>query len=327
MWWTEFLSDLFAASHQSLTPLSKTLLHQKRVVTAYLVYSIPKSLPEPCLLVLHSFPVGFTFNNLHFSAALLCYQAVVPGSPSDLARVGSSVRNFQVLDVERHVPWGILRDADPVSVLGQENVVARAIPPKNGARALVMYHSPHEHLLHKVLHRHIGTRQDGRCLPCTLDLIGASQVQKSCRKNGERKLEKSNHSEGSSWVTKRWRELQQVESTKSKAWAASADKEGWSAQGWANKKATWCEEDRWESGDRQGHCHLPHVPFASRALPGGYLQASEQQAEHGIGISRRFRPEGRSLSQARVAELPGHSWRLPPPPDAALGAFLESTTR
>ena len=72
---------------------------------------------------------------------------------------------------------------------------------------------------------------------------------------------------------------------------------------------------------------MPRVQFGSRALPGAYLQASERHAEHRIRISGRLRPEGKSSSQARVAQLPGHSWRLPPPPSVTLGAFLGSTTR
>ena len=180
------LSDLSAASRRSLTPLSKTLLHRKRVVTASLVCSIPTSLPEPSLPLLHSFLLGFTFNNLHFSGDLFCYQALVAGSPGDPASVGSPVRDLQVQDVERHVPWGVRQDTDPVPVLRQENVVARAVPPKDGARALVVCHSPRERLLYQVLHRHIGTRQGGGSLPYAFDLTGASQVQKSCRKSGER---------------------------------------------------------------------------------------------------------------------------------------------
>lgn len=44
-----------------------------------------------------------------------------------------------------------------------------------------------------------------------------------------------------------------MESTKSKACAVSIDDDGQSVQGQADKKATWHEEDRWETADCQGH--------------------------------------------------------------------------
>lgn len=59
------LSDLLAASLWSLTPLSKTLLHQKRVAAAYVVCSVPKSLPKPSLPHLRSLLLGFTLLNEH----------------------------------------------------------------------------------------------------------------------------------------------------------------------------------------------------------------------------------------------------------------------
>lgn len=94
---------------------------------------IAKSLPDASLSLLSNILLGFTFNNLQIGADLLCYQAVVAVSPGDLASVGSSVRDLQAQDEERHISWDILWDADSVPVLRQEDVVTRAIPPKDGA--------------------------------------------------------------------------------------------------------------------------------------------------------------------------------------------------
>lgn len=155
---------------------------------------IPNGLPKPSFPVLHSFLLGFTFNNLQFSGDLSYYQAVTAVPPGDLANVGSLVRDLQVQDVERHVPWCILQDTDPAPVVRQENMVARVIPPKDGDRTLVTDHHPLEYFLYEVLHRHIDTWQGGRILPYTLNLRVASQVQKSCRKNGEETFEEKTQS-------------------------------------------------------------------------------------------------------------------------------------